>query len=164
MFLSVHLLTGVFLLCNWHLYLLYRYLRWSDVTESMVTIRSPFCGYNSAYCMELKGEDLRSYSHKIESVYENFHAITTIRFLSIRLLRLLYDYYTIRLLSIRLLRLLLIRIKRIWATSLTVTNISESFTHKIAAKTSWHRYETKLRHCQPMYLYMCFLIHVCCVV
>jgi len=41
---------------------------WSDLTESMVTIRSPFCGYNSAYCVELKGEDLWSYSHKIESV------------------------------------------------------------------------------------------------
>ena len=44
------------------------YMGWSDVTESMVTIWSPFCGYNSAYCMELKGEDSWSYSHKIESV------------------------------------------------------------------------------------------------
>jgi len=32
-----------------------------------------------------------------------------------------------------------------------VTNISESFTHKMAAKSSWHRYETKLRHCHPLY-------------
>ena len=31
-----------------------------------------------------------------------------------------------------------------------VTNISTSFTHKMAAKTSWHRYGTKLRHCHPM--------------
>ena len=30
----------------------------SGVTESMVTMRSPFCGYDSAYCVELKGEDL----------------------------------------------------------------------------------------------------------
>ena len=29
----------------------------------------------------------------------------------------------------------------------TVANISESFTHKMAAKTSWHRYVTKLRQC-----------------
>ena len=40
---------------------------WSDVTESSITIRSPFCGYNLAYCVELKGDDLWSYSHKIES-------------------------------------------------------------------------------------------------
>ena len=44
------------------------YIGLSDVTESMVTIRLPFCGYNSAFCVELKGEDLWSYSHKIESV------------------------------------------------------------------------------------------------
>ena len=27
----------------------YEYIGWSDVTESMVKIRSPFCGYNMAY-------------------------------------------------------------------------------------------------------------------
>ena len=32
-----------------------------------------------------------------------------------------------------------------------VTSISKSFTHKMAAKTTWHRYGTKLRHCHPMY-------------
>ena len=32
-----------------------------------------------------------------------------------------------------------------------LTNIYKSFTHKMAAKTSWHRYGTKLRHCHPMY-------------
>ena len=32
-----------------------------------------------------------------------------------------------------------------------VTNISQSSTYKMAAKTSWHRYETKLRHCHLMY-------------
>ena len=31
------------------------------------------------------------------------------------------------------------------------TNISKSFTHKMTAKASWHRYGTKLRRCQPMY-------------
>jgi len=30
--------------------------RWSDVTESTVTIRSPFCGYNLAWCVELKAK------------------------------------------------------------------------------------------------------------
>ena len=25
------------------------------------------------------------------------------------------------------------------------------FTYKMAAKASWHRYGTKLRHCHPMY-------------
>jgi len=32
-----------------------------------------------------------------------------------------------------------------------VTNISRSFSHKMAAETSWHRYGTKLRHCHPVY-------------
>ena len=40
-------------------------------------------------------------------------------------------------------------IKRILATSLTT--IAESFTYKMAAKTSWHRDGTKLRHCHPVY-------------
>ena len=34
-------------------------------------------------------------------------------------------------------------------------NISKSFTHKMAAKISWHRYGTKLRHCRPMYKIFC---------
>jgi len=33
-----------------------------------------------------------------------------------------------------------------------VTNISRSFTHNMAAKTSRHTYGTKLRHCHPMYI------------
>jgi len=31
-----------------------------------------------------------------------------------------------------------------------VTNISKSFTYKIAAEINWHRYGTKLRHCRPV--------------
>jgi len=31
-----------------------------------------------------------------------------------------------------------------------VADISKSFTHKMAVKTSWHRYTTKLRHCHPI--------------
>ena len=34
-----------------------------------------------------------------------------------------------------------------------MTNVSKSFTHKIAAKTSWHSYGTKLRHCQCHTIY-----------
>jgi len=37
--------------------------------------------------------------------------------------------------------------------SVTVTDISQSFTRKMAAKINWHRYGTKLRHCRPMYYY-----------
>jgi len=33
-----------------------------------------------------------------------------------------------------------------------VTDISKSFTYKMAPKTSWHRYGTKLRHCHPVYM------------
>jgi len=34
-----------------------------------------------------------------------------------------------------------------------------SFTYKMAAKTSWHRYGTKLRHCRSMYAnYTLFII------
>ena len=33
----------------------------------------------------------------------------------------------------------------------TMTNISKSFIHKMAAKTGWHRNETELRHCHPMH-------------
>jgi len=40
-----------------------------------------------------------------------------------------------------------------YLSAITVVNISESFTHNMAAKTSWHRYETKLRHCHRM----CFI-------
>ena len=29
----------------------------SDVTESVVTIRSPFCGYNTTKCVKLNGKD-----------------------------------------------------------------------------------------------------------
>jgi len=37
--------------------------------------------------------------------------------------------------------------------SLTHNNkiLFQTSTHNTAAKTSWHRYGTKLRHCQPLY-------------
>ena len=44
------------------------YIGWSDVTESTVMIRSPFCGHKTMWCVGLNGEDLSCYSNKIESV------------------------------------------------------------------------------------------------
>jgi len=41
--------------------------------------------------------------------------------------------------------------KKAYLSGITVRNIYESFTHKMAAKASWHRYGTKLHHCHPVY-------------
>ena len=38
-----------------------------------------------------------------------------------------------------------------YLSDIRVTNISKSFTHNMAAETSWHRYGTKFRHCHPTY-------------
>ena len=38
-----------------------------------------------------------------------------------------------------------------YLSAITVTNISQTFTYKMAAKINWHRYETKLRH-SPSYV------------
>ena len=38
-----------------------------------------------------------------------------------------------------------------YLSDVTVTNIYESFAHRMAAKTSRHRYGKKLRHCHPVY-------------
>jgi len=38
-----------------------------------------------------------------------------------------------------------------YLSDITVVNIYDSFTSKMAAKISWHRYESKLRHCHHMY-------------
>ena len=57
--------------------------------------------------------------------------------------------------------------KRTYLSNITVTNISRSFTRKMVAKTGWHRYGTKLRHCHHIctntrtiffYLFMNILI------
>jgi len=42
-------------------------------------------------------------------------------------------------------------VNRAYLSDITVADISEGFTHNMAAKTSWHRYESKLRHRHPMY-------------
>jgi len=41
--------------------------------------------------------------------------------------------------------------KKAYLSTITVANISQSFTYKMAVKMNWHRYETKLSHCHPMY-------------
>ena len=38
-----------------------------------------------------------------------------------------------------------------YLSAITVTNIFQSFTYKMAAEIDWHRYGTKLRHCHRMY-------------
>ena len=88
----------------------------------MATIRSPCCGYNLAWCVELKGDDLWSCSHKIESV---------------NLRKCPYDHWLTN---------------KVYLSASTVTSIFRSFTYKTAAKTGWHRYGTKLRHCHPMHI------------
>ena len=45
-----------------------KYMRWSDVTESVVMTLSPFCGYRTILCVQLNGEDLSCYWNKNESV------------------------------------------------------------------------------------------------
>ena len=43
-----------------------------------------------------------------------------------------------------------------WRRFITVANISESFTYKVAAKINWHRYGTKLRHCHRLHFAQCW--------
>jgi len=49
---------------------------------------------------------------------------------------------------------------KVYLGDITVANIFRSFTHKMATKTRWHRYGSKLRHCHLMYC--CFLVCVFC--
>ena len=105
----------------------------SDVTDSMVTIRSPFCGY-STICVELNGKDLSCYSNKIESV--SLRKCPYNQWLSNKALSDSFWILSKAYLSTR---------------PITVTNISKSFTHKMVAIINWYRYGTKLRLCHHMY-------------
>ena len=71
--------------------------------------------------MELKGEDLWSCSHKI---------------IPVSLRKCPNDHWLTN---------------KAYLSAITVTIIFRSFTYKMAAKTGWHRYGTKSRHCHPMY-------------
>jgi len=44
-----------------------------------------------------------------------------------------------------------IQIKIVSVSLRKATNISKSFTYKMAAKLNWHRYGTKLRHRHPIH-------------
>ena len=108
---------------------------WSDVTESMVTIQSPLCGYNAARCGELKGGDLSCYSDKTESV-------------SLRICP--YDRWLTN---------------NAHLSAITVTNISESFTYMMAAKINWHRYWTIITSLTPyVYMRMQYWLSMCMTV
>ena len=96
----------------------------SDITESMVTIRSPFCGCNTTSCTELKGKDWTCYSNRIKLV-------------SLR--KCPYDHWFAN---------------KAYLSCTTVTDTSQNSTHKMAAKINWHRYGTKLSHCDIMYIIM----------
>jgi len=49
----------------------------------------------------------------------------------------------------------------VFKSDITVISIFQSFTYKMVAKISWHRYETKLRHCHchPMYTARLLLVN-----
>ena len=72
-------------------------------------------------CFGLNGEDLSCYTNKTESV-------------SLR--KCPYDHWVNN---------------EAYLSAITVTNISQSFTYRMAAKINWHTYGTKLHHCYPMY-------------
>ena len=63
---------------------------------------------------------IMEFLHKIVSVYENVR---------------IYDHWLTN---------------KAYLSAITVTNIFRSFTYKMAAKTGWHRYETKLRYCHAV--------------
>jgi len=82
------------------------YIAWSDVTEYIVTIRSPCCGYNLARCVELlKAKIYGVIRIKLNQlVYKNVRTITSLP------------------------------VKHL--SAITVASIFPRFTHKMAAKTS----------------------------
>jgi len=86
------------------------------------TIAILWVGNNTTLCVELNGKDLPCYSNKIESV-------------SLR--KCPYDHWLTN---------------KAYLSAITVTNIYQSFTYKMATEIDRHRYGTKLRHCHPMYL------------
>ena len=71
----------------------------------LVTIQSPFCGYNTIKCVELNGEGLSCYSNKIESV-------------SLR--KCPYDHWLTN---------------KVYLSAITVTNISKSFYRQDGGKS-----------------------------
>ena len=91
----------------------------TDVTESTVTLRSPFCGYNTMQCVLLNGEDLSCYSNEMESISfrkcPHDHRLTSKAYLS----------------------------------AVAVSDIYRSFYLQDGGKNQLRRCGTKLRHCRP---------------
>ena len=80
----------------------------------MITKRSPFCGYNTTQCVELSGGDLLRYSNNVES-----NDLRQFAYRKLNIHSKLTD--------------------KAYLSDITARNISESFTHKMAAKkTSWN--------------------------
>jgi len=73
------------------------------------------------HVVELKGKDVWCYSDEMESV---------------NLRKCPYDHQLTN---------------KAYLGTVTITSIFQSFTCKMAAKTRWHRYGTKLRYCHPVY-------------
>ena len=65
-----------------------RYTGWSDVTESMVTIRPPCCGYNLKWCVAKIHKVIRIKLNQL--VYKQVHTITNPQ--TIARARFVYDY------------------------------------------------------------------------
>jgi len=86
-------------------------------------MRSPFCGYNLAKCAALIVEDCHVIQTKFNQLVEE-HVHTIGRF---------------------------VPADKAYLSDIRVTNISKSFTHKMAAETSWYKYGTKFRRCHLMY-------------
>ena len=95
------------------------HIGWSDVTESMVTTRSPFCDYKMPWCVELNGEYLSCYSNKIKSV--NSRNCPRDHWLA----------------------------NKAYLSAFTVTNICQRFTYKTAAKINWYRQGNKITSMSP---------------
>jgi len=87
----------------------------------MVTIRSPFCRYNTIKCVKLNGENLSCYSNKIESI--SFRKCPHDRWLT----------------------------GKTCLSAITISHIYQSFYLQDGGKNQLHRYGTKLRHRHPMY-------------
>jgi len=87
----------------------------------MVAIWSPFCGYNLEWYM---WSLLLKICHVIQIKFNH-----------------LVEENVDMIINLSTKRISVIR----------VTNITRSFTNKMAAETSLHRYGTKLRNCHPMY-------------
>jgi len=88
---------------------------------SVVTTHDTIAMLWVGHVVELKGKDVWCYSDEMESV---------------NLRKCPYDHQLTN---------------KAYLGTVTITSIFQSFTYKMAAKTRWHRYGTKLRYGHPVY-------------